>query len=396
MPTTVFELVLPVTPGTLGTAAAMVLGYLAALFVGSLLLPGLDRPGYELPNGERKRYHLAGMSLWYWLHVAVGVAVLGFGVSLTPLVAHFWSLFVVANVVAVVWSVALFLWGRRQGPVLASREGLEDAAPAVEVDASGAAAARAQVAVPRVVRELWFGNELNPVWLGVDLKMFMYHPSLLGVYLLILGFASAQWDLHGLVTPQMMMLVAFWNLYLWTHYIKEEFMLSTWDVIAENFGFMLVWGDLVLVPFLYCIPGWWVVDDTTPWPPAGWIALSAFFVLALTVFRGANWQKERYKQERTSARIWGRPVETIGGRLLVSGWWGIGRKINYTGEIGVYLAFAMTAGFDHLAPYALPLWLLALLVHRAARDDSRCRAKYGALWEQYCQRVPFRMVPFLY
>jgi len=38
-------------------------------------------------------------------------------------------------------------------------------------------------------------------------------------------------------------------------------MLSTWDIIAENFGLMLVWGDLVYLPFLYCISGWYICDN---------------------------------------------------------------------------------------------------------------------------------------
>jgi Ergosterol biosynthesis ERG4/ERG24 family len=45
------------------------------------------------------------------------------------------------------------------------------------------------------------------------------------------------------------------------HYLHEMGVLSMWDVIAEEFGFMLLWGDLVLVPFFYCIGGWWLVGD---------------------------------------------------------------------------------------------------------------------------------------
>src|SRR5690606_28713599 len=124
---------------------------------------------------------------------------------------------------------------------------------------------------------------------------------------------------------------------------KEEFMLSTWDVLSENFGFMLVWGDLVYVPFLYSLPGWWIVTDTEPFSAFEVALLVAFHLASLYVFREANWQKERYKRNR-EAPIWGKRPETIGGRLLVSGFWGLGRKINYTGELGVYLSFALCAG----------------------------------------------------
>ena len=47
-------------------------------------------------------------------------------------------------------------------------------------------------------------------------------------------------------------------------------------------------------------------------------------------------------------------------------------------------------------PYILPLWLAGLLGHRAWRDDQRCREKYGELWTDYCHRVRFRMLPFIY
>jgi delta14-sterol reductase len=366
---------LPVTVSSLWVATQMVVGFIAAMFLGTLLLPGLERTGYAQPDGSKLEYKLTGMTLFFVTHIAVAVATFGFGVSLAAIATHFWSIFVVANVVAVVWTLALYVHGRRPG-VLRSHEG-------------------AELPLPAVVKDLWFGNELNPRWLGVDVKLFMYQPSLIGVYLIVLSFAYAQHERHGTITPQMWCFVGFWWAYLFTHYVKEEFMLSTWDIIAENFGFMLVWGDLVYVPFLYSLPAWWIVDQPEPWQPWQWLALSAAFVLSLWVFREANWQKERYKRDRARP-IWGKPAEALGGRLLVSGFWGIGRKINYTGELGVYLCFALCAGVASVFPFLLPLSLLVLLGQRAARDDKKCRAKYGELWAEYCKRARFRIIPFVY
>jgi delta14-sterol reductase len=239
------------------------------------------------------------------------------------------------------------------------------------------------------------GPELNPTWLGVDLKTFAYQPSLIGLWCLVLAFGWAQWERHDVLTTRMFLFQAFWWVYLVTHYRREAFMLQTWDVIAEHFGLALAWGDLVLVPFFYCIAGWTLVDDLRPLSTAGAAALVAFYAAALWLFRGANDQKHRFKADR-DARIWGRPAETLDGRILVSGWWGLGRHLNYTGEVLVYLAIAMTAGTASVVPYLLPLWLTGLLAHRALRDERRCRAKYGALWDAYCARARFRMVPFVY
>jgi delta14-sterol reductase len=359
---TLAESILPVTAGTLLTASEMVIGFVAALFVGARFLPGLERSGYPEDDGTTREYKLTGMTLFFVTHIVAGALVFGLGVSLTPVVRHFWSLFIVANVLAIAISVALYARGPH-----------ERAAPT----------------------DFWLGVEKNPAWLGVDIKMFMYQPSLIGVNLLVAAFANAQYDLYGKLTPQMICMLGFWWAYLFTHYVKEEFMLSTWDIISEHFGFMLVWGDLVYVPFLYCLPCWWLVDEKVPFRPWQWALLSLLCFGCLWVFREANWQKERFKRT-PSAPIWGKKPELVAGKLLASGWWGIGRKLNYSGEIGVYFCFALTTGLEHPWPYLLPLSLSILLGQRAYRDDRKCSAKYGAAWSSYCSRARFRMVPFLY
>ena len=346
-------------------AALLTLGFLAALFLGAMMLPAPERDGQPLPDGTRRRYRLTGMRLFGATHVGVAVGTLAFGLSLAPLLRYFWGLAITATLVSA--AVAIFL----------ARE------------------ARARGEATGTAMDVVYGAQLNPTWLGVDLKMFAYQPSLIGLWLLVLAFAYAQFEQHGVLTVRMLLFQGFWWVYLFTHYRREEFMLQTWDVLAEKFGFALCWGDLVLVPFFYCIGGWALVDNLDPlptWAPAGLIALYAF---ALWVFRGANDQKHRFKAD-PQIRIWGRTAETLGGKLLVSGWWGIGRHLNYTGEVGVYLAIALTAGCTSPLPYLLPLWLAVLLAHRARRDDRRCRKKYGALWDEYCARVRFRMAPFVY
>ncbi len=367
----------PLTGPLVLRAALLTTGFFAVLFVGAMVLPGPKREGFPQPNGDRKTYRLTGLSSFLGTNAAAAVW-LATGHSLSDLLRHFWSYFVVANVVAVLITAWLFVVGRRRR---AASSGT------TEEDAWW--------------KDLWFGPELNPTLFGVDLKMFMYQPSLIGLWLMNVAFVSAQLETYGAVSIQMWIYQAFVWAYLFTHYVREDFMLSTWDIIAERFGFMLVWGDLVYVPFLYSLCGWWVLD-------AGWtdgvyesppiytlVALVLFHLLSHWVFRGSNWQKDRFKRD-PSAPIWGKPPETLNGRLLISGFWGIGRKINYTGEIGVYLSFALCAGFEAPWPYVLPATLVVLLTQRAGRDDRKCRKKYGALWAQYCQKARFRIIPFVY
>ena len=85
-----------------------------------------------------------------------------------------------------------------------------------------------------------------------------------------------------------------------------------------------------------------------------------------------------------------------GTELLVSGWWGRARKINYTGDWLLGLAFCLPAGFDDVVPYFYSTYFAFLLLHRAMRDDHACRAKYGADWDRYVAAVPALLIPGLF
>jgi len=357
------------TPERIATSAAIFAGVVGFLFVGSKLLPGSSLKGAELPDGTRKTYIMNG--LWLFL-VTVALAVGGYALDLLPLhmaVTHFWGLFVVANVFAVLMTAVLFFQGRAKR---------DDDDP------------EKTRAPKQLVRDAWFGAELNPTWLGVDLKMFSYRPSLIGLALLNLSFAAAQYEIYGQLYTPMILYQVFTFIYVFNYFQFEYGMVFTWDIIAERFGFMLVWGDYVLVPFFYCISGWFLVHRTVELPLWQIVGLVTLFMFGMWMFRGANEQKHRFKMDKETV-IWGRKAEALGGRLLVSGFWGIGRHLNYSGEICVYFAWTMTTGFEHVWPYLLPLWLTSLLVHRAWRDDKRCRAKY-----EYTKRARFKMVPLIY
>ncbi|MCB9592758.1 MAG: DUF1295 domain-containing protein [Sandaracinaceae bacterium] len=358
----------PITdPTTLALGLALAAGFVAFLFVGSILVPGSKQKGAKLADGTRLTYKLNGLALFL-----VGAALLAGGtylgwVDLTVVHEHFWGLFVAANLFSVALTAILYLTAKSE-----RRRGLGG-----------------------LISDLWYGVDLNPSWLGVDIKMFSYRPSLMGLAVLNASFAFVQWRELGELTTQMMLYQAFTFVYVFNYFQFEYGMLYTWDIVAEKFGFMLVWGDYAFVPFAYSIVGWYLVDHTDPIPTWQAGALICTFLLGLWIFRGANQQKHEFKRNRET-KIWGKTAETLDGKILVSGFWGIGRKLNYTGEIMVYWSFTLLAGDASIIPYLLPSWLIALLVHRAWRDDKKCRAKYGELWERYCQRARFRMIPFLY
>ena len=347
-------------------AAAIFLLFVAFLLLGSKFLPGRMETGGPDLDGTTRTYKLNGLALFL---IVMLLAVLGdvFDViSLRVLHTHFAELFIVANVFAFGLTAVLYYQ--------ASSDGSES---------------------PGFWRGLFFGRQSNPSWLGVDLKLFSYRPSLIALALFNVSFAAVQYDTYGELTLQMILYQAFTFLYVLNYFQFEYGMIYTWDIVSERFGWMLAWGDYVLVPFFYCLAGWWVLDTADSIPGLAAAGLCLLFVVGFCMFRGANEQKHRFKQD-PQASIWRRTAESLDGRLLVSGFWGVGRHLNYTGEICVYFAFALTAGFTSWIPFVLPVWLTALLWHRSRRDDRRCRTKYGELWERYTERVPHALIPGVY
>ena len=60
------------------------------------------------------------------------------------------------------------------------------------------------------------------------------------------------------------------------------------------------------------------------------------------------------------------------------------------------LAWSLATGLSTVLVYIYPIFFLGLLVHRERRDAAHCARKYGADWDRYVERVPKRIVPFLY
>jgi Delta14-sterol reductase len=169
------------TAPALGRATLMLVGFVAVLFVLSKIVPGPRHEGAKLRDGTQRVYTLNG--LWIWLLVAGGIAVatLVGGFSLAPVARHFWPLVVVANVFAFGATFLLYALARRKGL------GRERSA----------------------LSGLFYGAELNPTWWGVDLKMFSYKPSLIGLGVINASFAYLQYETHGTLSQPMLLFQAF-------------------------------------------------------------------------------------------------------------------------------------------------------------------------------------------
>ena len=251
--------------------------------------------------------------------------------------------------------------------------------------------------------DLYLGRVENPQWLGgrVDAKMWLY---LIGATMLGLNLAS--FAMHHVLTypddpsPGVFLYVALFGFFLTEYLFFERVHLYTYDFFAERVGFKLGWGCLLFYPYFYGIGLWWTADLPNPHTPAiGLVAAAVLFFLGWMFARGANMQKYTFKRDPKAAFLGIVPEALSDGehKLLVNGFWGLSRHVNYLGEFLMATGLTLALGYpDHIMPWLYPLYYVALLVPRQIDDDRRCAAKYGALWTRYVERVRYRIVPGVY
>lgn len=269
------------------------------------------------------------------------------------------------------------------------------------------ASAAVVVSVPggesRLLRELYLGRRANPQMFRrrADAKMFLYLAGATALELNLLSFAA-----HHLLTypgdpsPGAVLYVALFTWFVCDYLVFERVHLYTYDLFAERVGFKLVGGCLWWYPYFYAVGLWSVADLPNPHAPV-WLSVLAavVFFAGWTLSRGSNLQKFTFKRdpERAFAGLVPRAFRDRRRRVLYSGFWGLSRHINYLGEILMATGLALVLGWPLvLGPWLYVAYYVALLVPRERDDDRRCAAKYGSLWEQYRQKVPWRIVPRVY
>ncbi|KAG2485661.1 hypothetical protein HYH03_015633 [Edaphochlamys debaryana] len=356
-------------------------GYFLTVALLHVVLPGQRAEGVMLPNGKRLTYKLNAFRVFVLLYGAA----LYFGfvtrqLDLGWMYDNFPALLTASVIFSTALSVYLYASSFKRGALLSGHG--NSGYPAYD---------------------FWMGRELNPrIGALLDLKEFCeLYPGMIGWALLNLGLAHKQLTTTGSLSNSMLLVNAFQLYYIVDALWNERSILTTMDITTDGFGFMLAFGDLAWVPFTFTSCARYLVDRPQHLGPAALALVLAVKALGYVIFRGANGQKDLFRSNPNDPRV--KHLKTLkterGTSLIVSGWWGTARHINYFGDWIMGLAWCMPAGLTGLAsivPYFYCLYFASLLVHRELRDEHACRIKYGKDWDKYCALVRWRIVPYVY
>ncbi|CAG8678799.1 7888_t:CDS:2, partial [Dentiscutata erythropus] len=225
--------------------------------------------------------------------------------------------------------------------------------------------------------------ELNPRIGSFDIKCFVeLRPGLICWTVVNIAMAIKQYHELGYVTIGMFLILIFQGWYCIDAVYNEP-------ITTDGFGWMLSFGNFTWVGFLYTLQARYLALH-----PVHLSRLQIIFIICLqaigyAIFRGANNEKIilgiilkiRELSVYSFYPFYLKYITTeAGSRLIISGWWGRARHINYL-------------GFDDILPYFYIVYFAVLLIHREFRDEEKCKNKYKKDWNRYCEIVKWRIIP---
>ena len=368
-------------------SAAIYIGFLAFELLLAYIMPGVLSKGFPVPSEDNKQHTYLCNGAWSWYVTLIVAFLLHYTglFNLAELADQRGSMLTIAVIVADSTSIVTYIFTLARG--MATR-------------LSG-----------NHVYDFFMGAILNPRIGRVDLKFFTeIRVSWMLLFMLSLPAAVKHYDLYGYVSWPLIFILTAHGLYTNACMKGEESVPCTWDIFYEKWGWMLIFWNLVGVPYVYSFNSYYLLNNRVELHPYMVAGLFVALFVSYYVWDSAQAQKNRFRAMERNTYVprytfpqmpWGTldyktakvmrftlPGEKRESTLLVDGWWAYARKIHYTADIIMSLTWALCCGFSGVLPYVYPSFFFGMIMHRAARDEKRCREKYGKYWDQYIATVP--------
>lgn len=367
------ENALPAVPTALGIEVAWLVFH--SLFY--LAPVGRRVSGQPLRNGKTLTYNMNAIHAFAFCHVAAVLLHVADVIDLAFLADLFVPLMLGAIIISTVMSVALYLMSFRSSQVLLAAGGN-----------SG-----------NPLYDFWIGRELNPRIGQLDLKfMCELRPGLIGWSLLNWSFVVKAHS-TGVLTPAIVLVAIFESWYVADGLFIEEGNLTMMDIVYDGFGFMLCFGDLAWVPFIYTLKCKFLAYHPQHLPNSYLLLCVAMNLLGYMIFRGANSEKDKFRKNPRDPQVAHLKVmkTSAGKSLIISGYWGICRHPNYVGDWLMTTSWSALTGTGHILPFFQSVYFAILLIHRQLRDEHQMLHKYGEEdWKRFCNEVKYRLIPYIY
>ncbi|XP_076638714.1 lamin B receptor [Colletes latitarsis] len=248
-----------------------------------------------------------------------------------------------------------------------------------------------------VIYNFWQGREINPRIGSLDVKINIFRTAMIAMILINLIFITkAIEEAESYNTEHLninvLLVASLQIIYSMDSLFFESTILTTFEVMYEGTGYMLCTGYM-LFPFLATLTTKYVLYNK---PQFSYLLACPIlvFIIGYLLYRISNTQKNEFRRNPLSSAV--AHLDTIptirGTKLIVSGLWGHVRHPNYLGDIMMWWSMSCLSLACDILPYYYAIMCTGLLMHRAIRDNERCKMRYGLAWEQYMSRVKYMIL----
>lgn len=252
------------------------------------------------------------------------------------------------------------------------------------------------------------GVELHPRILNADIKQWTNcRVGMMGWALLVIVFCVADLQTNGFNAGPIVHATLI-NIYLLKFFYWETGYFNTLDITLDRAGYYLCWGCLCWVQAFFTHTAFFMVGHPSKVTSYEALAIFIYGLVCIIVEYAIDRQKEVFRTTDGKCHIWGRPAKYLEvqykthegklkkSKLMLSGFWGIARHLNYFFELNIALSWCLPASRYGIIPYAYFIFLVVLLVHRTYRDEEKCNQKYGKGYKEYCEHVPYKLIPYVF
>ncbi|CAK9808443.1 Delta(14)-sterol reductase LBR [Anthophora plagiata] len=248
-----------------------------------------------------------------------------------------------------------------------------------------------------VIYNYWQGREINPRIGPVDFKINLFRTSMIAMILINMSIAGEVIEVAETYSLEhlnigVLLATLLQIIYAMDALLFESAMLTTFEVMYEGTGYMLCTGYM-LYPFLPTLTTRYILYHKTQYVYY-FILPILTFIVGYLLYRISNSQKDTFRKNPLAASL--AHLETIpsirGKKLIISGLWGHVRHPNYLGDMIIWWSISCISLACDILPYYYAILCTGLLIHRAIRDNERCKRRYGLAWEVYMSRVKYMIL----
>ncbi|XP_013389229.1 lamin-B receptor-like [Lingula anatina] len=344
---------------------------LAALPVGRVI------SGLPVRGSQKLKYRCNGSIALVLSLVAMAVGHAYFKVNLAVVHTLWLQLISAATVLSLVLSVVLYIQARKAKP------------SAVAPEATG-----------NILVDFWVGRELNPRIRTFDWKLFMIRFAYLSMLAVdVIFLVEAYTGKSGMSNYPFLLVAGVQVLHCAVQVLNEDMFLTMPDITKMGLGFMFIYGFMLAGPFGSSIQARYLLEH--PQTPPLWalasvalLNLFGFILYQSTVSQNARFTRNPY--DPTLSHLESMPTSVPGERLLVSGMWGMCRHPLYFAELVLIYAWSLACGFSTPLVYVFPVLMTLLCMDSVRKEEAEASKKYGSTWDRCCQRVKYKLIPFVY